>query len=350
MKNNWWKILSVLLILYTLVCGLLVPIKAGITAVTPMNIKCGEKVKLHISGYNSAFRLSGSNDVWLKLNDTFAIKGYDAVIEDDKNMDVQFDIPNGLPIKVKDKKTYATLVVNNDVDGAFPYPDAVIIKQDTSMVGMEAAWSKTPQNLSKAANLSFPFRNILMETIKNTFYHVPMWFAMMFMFLIAAIYSGQALKTKDIQYDHKANAYTEAGVVFGLLGLVTGALWAKHTWGQYWSFDVKQNMSAVCILIYSAYFVLRSSFEDQEVRSRISAVYNIFSFAAMIPLLWVIPRLVSSLHPGNGGNPAFGSQDLDNTMRMIFYPANIGWILFGCWLAQLRFRMAKVEETIIDNY
>jgi heme exporter protein C len=107
-------------------------------------------------------------------------------------------------------------------------------------------------------------------------------------------------------------------------------------------------MTAIALLIYFAYFILRGVFEDPDKRARISAVYNIFAFVALIPLIYVIPRLTDSLHPGAGGNPAFGSQDLDNTMRLVFYPAIIGWTLIGFWMANLLYRMERVRLRVLD--
>jgi heme exporter protein C len=138
-------------------------------------------------------------------------------------------------------------------------------------------------------------------------------------------------------------------LIFGILGLITGAIWAKHTWGAYWSWDVKQNMAAISVLIYLAYFVLKNSFEDREKAARLSGVYNIFAFMAMIPLLFVIPRMTDSLHPGNGGNPALGSQDLDKTMRMVFYPAVIGFILLGFWLSEIKFRYEILKAKVLED-
>jgi heme exporter protein C len=214
----------------------------------------------------------------------------------------------------------------------------------------EAAWQNSDiSNLHEKAAITFPFRNILGETIRNTYYHVPLWFAMFILFIAAVVYSVKYLRGFNAKNDDRAASLTSVGILFGILGLITGAIWAKHTWGAYWSFDVKQNMTAVGLLIYGAYFVLRASFEDPEKKARISAVYNIFAFATLIPLLYVIPKLTDSLHPGAGGNIAFGSQDLDNTMRMVFYPAIIGWTLIGAWMAQLIFRMNRLKRSLFEQ-
>jgi len=94
---------------------------------------------------------------------------------------------------------------------------------------------------------------------------------------------------------------------------------------------------------------LRGSVNSEEQRARLSAVYNIFAFVAMIPLIFIIPRLTSSMHPGNGGNPGFNMYDLDSKMRLIFYPAVIGWILLGFWITSLRIRMKLLEERINES-
>ncbi|MFZ9980770.1 MAG: ABC transporter permease, partial [Cyclobacteriaceae bacterium] len=86
------------------------------------------------------------------------------------------------------------------------------------------------------------------------------------------------------------------------------------------------------------------SLQSEEQRARLSAVYNIFAFAAMIPLIFIIPRLTSSVHPGSGGNPGFNMYDLDGRMRLVFYPAVIGWILLGYWIATMRIRIRKITS------
>jgi heme exporter protein C len=83
---------------------------------------------------------------------------------------------------------------------------------------------------------------------------------------------------------------------------------------------------------------------DEMQKARISSVYNIFAFVIFMVLIWILPRMTDSLHPGNGGNPAFSKMDLDNRMRLVFYPAIIGWTLLGFWITQIRIRIKKLEQ------
>jgi heme exporter protein C len=123
-------------------------------------------------------------------------------------------------------------------------------------------------------------------------------------------------------------------------------VWAKYTWGAWWVNDPKLNGTLISLLIYTAYYVLRSAIEDDTKRARLSAVYNIFAFVMLIVFVGVLPRMSDSLHPGNGGNPAFGNYDLDSGMKMVFYPAVIGWILLSTWILQIKIRSRKIEYTL----
>ena len=193
-----------------------------------------------------------------------------------------------------------------------------------------------------------PRLNILNETIRALYFHVPMWFGMVLLFLLSLYYAILYLRNPSAETDRKSVEFANVGIVFGILGMITGMLWANFTWGSPWHGDPKQNGAAIALLVYLAYFVLRGSIENHEQRARLSAVYNIFAFAALIPLIFIIPRLQDSLHPGSGGNPGFNAYDLDNRMRMIFYPAVIGWFLLGLWIATLRIRYKTLEEKMLE--
>lgn len=192
--------------------------------------------------------------------------------------------------------------------------------------------------------LEAPRRFILHETIRNLYFHVPMWFSMILLFFGSVVYSVKYLSGSKLLDDAKAHELINVGLVFGILGILTGSLWAKYTWGAWWTNDVKLNGSAISILIYFAYLVLRGSMEDSQKRARVSAVYNIFAFVMLIVFIGVLPRMTDSLHPGNGGNPGFASYDLDSTMRMVFYPAVVGWALLGLWIYNIKLRTYKLKE------
>ena len=349
MKKNWWKVLAVVILIYTYTAGLLVPLKPGILTVNPTNLKTGETVTLQVVGYNTFFTKGTDTRSWLKLDNDHSIQAVDIKIDNDRIANLSFEIPGNIP--TQDVVTDASLVIDNDYDGAMVLPSKLIIKQPENSNASSDGWFEAPiENLNRKSGISFPFRGILYETIRKTYFHVCLWFAMIILLIASVVHSFKYLKNFQVEHDQKSMSFTMVGTLFGILGIITGSIWAKDTWGTYWTWEeVKLNMTAIALLIYLAYFVLRSSFDDYEKRARIAAVYNIFAFAALIPLIFVIPRMTDSLHPGNGGNPAMGGEDLDNTMRMVFYPAIIGWTLMGVWMAQIVFRVQNLKEKIMEN-
>ena len=189
---------------------------------------------------------------------------------------------------------------------------------------------------------------IINESIRNTYFHVALWLAMTTLLFASMIFSIRYLSKGRINDDDIASELAKSAIFFGILGCLTGSIWANYTWGDPWPNDPKLNGAAVGILIYLAYLLLRSSFEDEQRKARISSVYNIFAFAVFIPIIYILPRLTDSLHPGSGGNSTFGSYDFNNDIRKVFYPAVIGYILLGLWLAELRIRI-KVINRVRDE-
>ncbi len=336
--------------LYVFLFGLLVPIKPGLTRVDPGGARTGDSVSLRVEGYNTHFESAEVPPrVWLKLDEARALRAEAVEVRSETEMVVQFSIPEYLP--EPSKVVAFTLVVDNARDGYALRPNALLVTQDSIQPEQGAAlWENSPiSDLHQLEGMTYPFRNILVETIRNTYFHVSLWLAMMILFIAAVVYSIRHISFHQLRDDDWAQALTTIGVLFGVLGLITGAIWAKYTWGQFWSWDIKQFTTLIAIIIYLAYFVLRLAFPDPEQRGRISGVYNIFAFTALIPLIYVIPRLTDSLHPGNGGNPALGGEDLDNTMRMVFYPAVLGWTLLGCWMASLFYRIQRLQASIYED-
>jgi heme exporter protein C len=196
---------------------------------------------------------------------------------------------------------------------------------------------------------------ILNETIRNLYFHVCMWMGMMVLFSASFYYSIKYLRNGRLEEDIRSRHFAAVGSFYGILGYLTGFLWVNVTWLT----DQQQSLgsvlkepkligAAIALLIYGAYFVLRNSFIDMDKRARVSAVYNIFAFMMLFPSIWIIPRIVGSLHPGapgsESGNPALDRQDLDAGMRMIFYPAVIGWTMLGVWITTLKIRLSLLQH------
>lgn len=184
---------------------------------------------------------------------------------------------------------------------------------------------------------------VIHQTIRNLFYHVPMWFAMFIMLGTSLVYSIKYLGSLKLKDDLIASQAVNTGLFFGVLGLLTGMIWAKFTWGDFWTNDPQLNGAAVSVIAYLAYTILRGSIDERSLRARVSSVYNIFAFMLLIIFLGILPRLAdSSLHPGKGGNSS-AMGDLDPGMRLVFYPAAIGWIIIGFWLLDIRKRKRILE-------
>jgi heme exporter protein C len=203
--------------------------------------------------------------------------------------------------------------------------------------------------------IKVPIIGNLHQTIRNFYFHVPMWFGQMGLLTLSLGYSIAYLRTQNLKYDIYAGEFAKTGIIFGFLGLLTGAIWAKYTWGEFWSNDPKQMAAAIAVLIYLAYVVLRGSMPDMDKRARVSSVYNIFAYFIYIPLIMILPRLVESLHPGGmegakgGGNPALGGGSLDGTMHIFFWPAVFGWLLLGIWISNLKIRLWLLANKNLIN-
>jgi len=327
MKHWWWKFLAIALLLVASIAGLRVPLSPALVHVSPGRISPGE-VTVKVTGYNTQF--TGDGPAYL-MNDGQAVCASSVKVLDPAHTEVRITVPAGFRASMTD------LVIGDlSYAGAF-YTDSLGngVKETPC----------TPTNVTAQA-FTFPNRSILYESIRNLFFHVPMWFTMIALMGISVWRSIKGLGSNSLDHDRAAVSAVHVGLLFCGLGLATGAVWARATWGAFWTNDVKLNGAAVTALIYLAYLVLRGSIPDAYKRARLSAIYNIFAFVLLVLFLFVVPRLnaIDSLHPGNGGNSGFNDLDLDDRLRVIFYPAVAGWVLLGVWMMDLRTRAARLTE------
>lgn len=352
LKLYWWKLLAALLVLFAIAIGIATPLAPGVVSINPFAAKTSDTFTLNIATVNASFKKHSNNLNIYLISDSIVMKGEQPISNDDNHVQAIFSVPPQV-IKTGFNQRFFDLLINSDYDGNVILRSAVQIFPDTSN---HHSFSNSELNhpiiikTSTPVYFSFPMREILYESIRNLFYHVPLWFGMTILLCVSMFYSFRFLRKNNLNDDFAAAAFAKISLLFGLLGILTGMQWAKVTWGSWWNNDPKQNAAAIGMLIYLAYFVLRNSIDDMEKRARISAVFNVFALAIFIPIIYIVPRLTESLHPGNGGNPGFNQYDLDGNLRLVFYPAIIGWTLLGVWMAQLDFRIQKIKwHLLIQN-
>lgn len=171
-------------------------------------------------------------------------------------------------------------------------------------------------------------------------YHVPAAWVACLAYLAAMANSVAYLRRGDLLYDRQAKVNAELGTVFCILATVTGAIWSKFAWGMYWNWDPRQTSIFVLLMIYGAYFVLRSSIADSDRRARLSAVYAILAFITVPFLVFIVPRVYASLHPDVIGR---GKMQMDRRLLVVFLSSLAGFTGLYAWLYKLH---ARVENLL----
>lgn len=156
--------------------------------------------------------------------------------------------------------------------------------------------------------------------VRIAFFHIPVAWVSVLAFLLSAFWSVQYLRTQEMEYDRKSSVAATLGLLFCLLATVSGAIFAKLTWGAYWNWDPRQTTIFILLLLYGAYLVLRASIQDEEQRAKISAVYALLSSLTVPFLVFIIPRFYFSLHPEPVFNGA-GKLEMDRIMLYVLLAA-----------------------------
>lgn len=349
LKKQWWKWTSIVLLSFAFLSGLLIPLGSGVVSVSPENIVANNLIELNVAAYNTQFSVNDTSLKFYLKSDNVILCGNVSAISNATEATVSF--PAISNEEINNKKTFFGLIIQNEQNGTFFLRKALLVSPSEENIITEDAANICNAEIKPtlAKGLTFPYREILYESIRNLFFHVPMWFAMILLLLFAFIANIKYLGSNNQLFDTIAASFSAVALFFGTLGILTGMQWANFTWGAPWINDPKLNGAAVGMLIYLAYFVLRGSLENEQTRARVSAVYGIFAFVIFIVFIFVLPRLSDSLHPGSGGNPGFNTYDLDNTMRPVFYSAVLGFTGIGYWIASviIRYRLIKQENDII---
>lgn len=188
-----------------------------------------------------------------------------------------------------------------------------------------------------------PAKGFIGESSRIVFFHVPCAWTASLAFLVAAGHSLSYLLRRNVRNDAVAHAAIRLGLLFAILTLVTGSVFARIMWGSFWNWDPRQSSYLLLVFLYSAYLFLRASLDDPERRARIAAVYALFAAVLMPFLVFVAPRVTASLHPQTVINPE-GKILMDTPTKTVFFAALAGFSALFFWMLSLDVRAGRIAR------
>jgi heme exporter protein C len=188
-----------------------------------------------------------------------------------------------------------------------------------------------------------PSEGFIGESSRIVFFHVPCAWTASLAFVVAAIYSLRQLLRPDPGHDALAVAAVRIGLLFAVLTLITGSLFANIMWGSWWNWDPRESSYLLLVFLYAAYLFLRAAIDDPERRARIAAAYALFAAVLMPFLVFVAPRVTASLHPQTVINPQ-GKILMDRPTKVVFFAALAGFSGLFLWMLSLEARAARLAR------
>jgi heme exporter protein C len=180
------------------------------------------------------------------------------------------------------------------------------------------------------------------EAARIIVFHVPNAMVAVVAFLLSTIYAIRYLKGRDLMDDAKSASSAQLGFLFTLLATVTGAVFAQIQWRTAWNWDPRESSILILLLIYAAYLALRSATDGAERRASLSAAYSIIAFATVPFLVFVLPRVMFSLHPPDTLTSRGG---LDTTYRIVLMASMIGFMGIYVWMFRLSVALAEIRNS-----
>lgn len=187
------------------------------------------------------------------------------------------------------------------------------------------------------------------ESSRIFYYHIPQAWICVIAFAMSMVYSIRYLKSRNLKEDDRAVEAARLGFVFCLLAAITGSIFAKVTWGAFWNWDPRQTSIFILLLIYGAYFALRGALEVEERRAALSSVYAIFAFITVPFLVFVVPRMVPSLHPEDSIVDENMKFTMGPVVRTIFFSSLALFTIIFLWIFNLGIRSQALLRAQLEK-
>ena len=195
----------------------------------------------------------------------------------------------------------------------------------------------------------FPFIPGLEEKAKIIFFHVPTAWLAAISYLLAMVFGIKYLVKKNLDDDARSNASLQLGFIFTILATITGSIWAKFSWGSFWHWDPRETSIFILLLIYGSLFALRSAIENEDKRARLSAVYSIFAFLTVPFFIFIMPRIMTGLHPGSADDSTSGpivDFHMNANMQLVFFISLIAFTIMFFWMWRMGYRSIIIKDKL----
>ncbi len=204
----------------------------------------------------------------------------------------------------------------------------------------------TPSPMSKASALVTGDLSVDPAKIYRIMYfHVPQAITSTVAFIMAMYFAVRYLMNRSIDNDIKSFRANQAGMLFAILALITGSIFARYTWGFWWDWgEIRMTSMFIMTLMYGGYFALRSSIPDMEKRASLSAVMSVLFGLAAIFLMFVAPRIAATRHPTDSIVDKSGDPMMSALVGAIFGSFVLAYIGLYIWIWGMSVRLSRIEH------
>lgn len=193
-----------------------------------------------------------------------------------------------------------------------------------------------------------PPAELLGDSSRIMYFHVPLAWVSLLAFIVSGIFSIVYLADKKRRFsglDEKSYNSAVIGLVFTLLTVITGSIWAKISWGVFWNWDPRETSIIIVLIIYIAYFSLQGALAGNQNRGKIGSSYLVLAMITLPFFAFLVPRIYPSLHPDpiiNADRKVY----LDSSMRVTLLVAILSFSLLYGYILTLMNRIANLKKRI----
>ncbi len=318
-KPQWWRVLTIVCVAATIILGILPPIGGSVTdAVIQGRADNTRAVPIYVKAHPSKATPLDNGSVLIPAADARA-----------SHVNILLRVLPGQASEMLAAGEGTAIIVN------VRRAESDIVFQCDNVVAVEPL-------------ITLPYIIGLEERARIIFFHVPMSWVAVIAYLVAMIYAIRFMRSRDLAHDDVSMAAASVGTLYALLATATGAVWAKFNWGSFWNWDPRETSIFILLLVYAAYFLLRSAIDDPDRRARLSAAYSIVAFATVPFLIFILPRLMPGLHPGSSDDTNIGpllsprSDAINPTKQLVFGLSLFSFTMVFFWLMNMRVRLARI--------